>query len=71
MGSDPCPVEDYVKGTVVAVDDIGTVHCEFDNDRSPGLIPDENSFHRLTAEELTQEQDSSIEEEDGPVMGGM
>ena len=33
MGSDPRPIEPNSKGTVVAVDDIGTVHCDFDNGR--------------------------------------
>lgn|GEM_PF-206859 len=56
MGSDPCPVEDNTRGTVVAVDDIGTVHCAFDNGRALGLVPGEDSFRKLTEEELQQEQ---------------
>ncbi len=31
MGDDPRPVPAGTKGTVVAVDDIGTVHVHFDN----------------------------------------
>ena len=49
MGEDPRPVEAGTKGTVVCVDDIGTVHCAFDNGRCLGLVPGEDSFHRLTA----------------------
>lgn len=56
MGSDPRPVEDNTRGTVIAVDDIGTVHCKFDNGRQLGLIPGEDSFRRLTQEELQTEQ---------------
>jgi hypothetical protein len=32
------------KGTVRIVDDMGTVHCDFDNGRRLGLIPGEDSF---------------------------
>lgn len=31
MRNDPQPVEDHTRGTVKAVDDIGTLHCAFDN----------------------------------------
>ena len=27
MGNDPRPVEDNMRGTVIAVDDMSTVHC--------------------------------------------
>ena len=56
MGNDPRPVEDNTRGTVMAVDDIGTVHCKFDNGRQLGLIPGEDSFRKLTQEELQTEQ---------------
>ena len=32
------------KGTVDAVDDIGTIHVKFDNGRFIGLIPDMDAF---------------------------
>ena len=47
MGDDPRPVPSGMKGTVVSVDDIGTVHCNFDNGRRLGLIPGEDSFHKI------------------------
>lgn len=57
MGDDdPNPVEDGTRGTVVAVDDTGTVHCVFDSGRSLGLVPDADSFRRLTEAELAEEQ---------------
>lgn len=31
MGNDPNPVESGTRGTVRVVDDIGTLHCDFDN----------------------------------------
>ena len=67
MGSDPRPVEPNTKGTVVAVDDIGTIHCDFDNGRSLGVIPGEDSFRTLTDEELAEEQ--SADESEAPTMG--
>ena len=52
MGNDPHPVADGTRGTVQAVDDIGTVHCSFDNGRSLGIVPGEDSFRKLTALEI-------------------
>ena len=56
MGDDPRPIESNTRVTVGVVDDIGTLHCHFDNGRQLGLVPGEDSFRTLTAEELTEEQ---------------
>ncbi len=48
MGDDPRPIEPGTKGTVRTVDDMGTVHCNFDNGRNLGLVPGEDSFHVIT-----------------------
>ena len=45
MGDDPHPIASGTKGTVRIVDDLGTVHCNFDNGRRLGLIPGEDSFY--------------------------
>ena len=55
MGDDPRPIESGTRGTVAVVDDIGTVHCEFDNGRRLGLIEGEDDFRTLTAQELAEE----------------
>lgn len=47
MGEDPRPIPSGMKGTVVSVDDIGTVHCNFDNGRRLGLVYGEDYFHKL------------------------
>ena len=47
MGDDPRPIAPGTRGTVRVVDDIGTVHCDFDNGRHLGLVPGEDSFHRI------------------------
>ena len=51
MGEDPRPVPPGTKGTVLYVDDIGTVHCSFDSGRMLGLIPGMDSFHRIETKE--------------------
>ena len=61
MGSDPSPVEDDTKGTVRCVDDMGTIHCEFDNGRSLGIIPKEDSFRKLTETELLKEEEGGMQ----------
>ncbi len=69
MGDDPRPIEPNTRGTVCEVDDIGTVHCSFDNGRSLGLVPGEDSFRKLTPEELAEEHAAVYEGEDeAPVM---
>jgi hypothetical protein len=47
MGDDPRPIAPGTRGTVRIVDDIGTVHCDFDNGRHLGLVPGEDSFRRV------------------------
>ena len=38
------PIEAGTKGTVVYVDGMGTLHMKWDNGRTLGLIPGEDSF---------------------------
>ena len=57
------------KGTVLAVDSIGTLHCEFDNGRCLGVVPGEDSFRKLTQAELAEEQNGITEENEVPTMG--
>ena len=64
MGEDIHRVKDNTRGTVIAVDDIGTLHCKFDNGRSLGLIPSEDSFRKLTEEELAEEQEPDLDEDE-------
>ena len=57
MGDDPRPIEPGTKGTVRTVDDMGTVHCNFDNGRNLGLVPGEDSFH-VIAERKRSDRDA-------------
>ena len=65
MGDDPHPVEPNTRGTVKFVDDMGTLHCDFDNGRQLGLVPGEDSFRRLTERELAEEQELTESEDFG------
>ena len=57
MGNDPHPIPSGTRGTVAFVDDIGTVFTDFDNGRRLGLAYGEDSYRKLTQEELEEEQD--------------
>ena len=46
---DPQAVPPGTKGTVKFVDDIGSIHCHWDNGRSLEVIPGEDSFHMIPA----------------------
>ena len=51
MGEDPRPIRPGTKGTVLLVDDIGTIHCAFDNGRQLGLVPGVDRFYIESPEE--------------------
>lgn len=71
MNDDPDPVEENMKGTVDVVDSTGTLHCTFDNGRCLGVIPGQDSFRKLTQEELAEEQAQAetTDEDEVPAMG--
>jgi len=63
MGDDPNPVPNGTKGTVDFVDDIGTVFVKFDNGRRIGLAYGEDSYRKLTTEEIEEENNAICVEE--------
>jgi len=57
MGNDPDPVPPGTRGTVVSVNSFGDIEMQWDNGRTLSLIPSEDSFQKLSIEELEAEQD--------------
>ena len=68
MGDDPRPIEDNTRGTVDVVDDMGTIHCTFDNGRRLGMVPGEDCFRKLSQEEIAEEQLTMAEDDNIPTM---
>ena len=62
---DPQPILPGSRGTVDHVDDMGTIHMRWDSGRSLGLVPGEDSFRKLTPEEIAAEQELAAEQESG------
>lgn len=52
MQEEPRPIPANTKGTVEHVDDIGQLHCRFDNGHSHALIPGVDEFRKLMREEM-------------------
>ncbi|MDD4593075.1 MAG: DUF4314 domain-containing protein [Parabacteroides sp.] len=67
MGNDPHPIDGGTRGTVDYVDDIGQIGMKWDNGRSLSLIPSEDSFRKLTPEEIDAERDELSQDDDAPV----
>lgn len=63
MGDDPRSIESGTRGTVKFVDDLATVHCNFDNGRSLGLAYGEDRYRKLTEQEIEEENNAICTEE--------
>ena len=55
MADDPRPIPPGTRGTVKFVDDMGTIHCSFDNGRNLGLVYGTDSYRKLSEQELEEE----------------
>lgn len=65
MGKDPDPVPPGTRGTVERVNSYGDIEMSWDNGRTLSLIPGEDSFRKLTLEELEAEQELTAEQDTG------
>lgn len=62
------PIPSGMRGTVEHVDDAAQIHMRWDNGRTLAIIPEEDDFRKLTAEEL-EEENEDMDEDNAPVMG--
>ena len=65
MGKDIDPVPPGTRGTVARVNSYGDIEMSWDNGRTLSLIPGEDSFRKLTMEELEAEQELTAEQDTG------
>ena len=65
------PVPSGTRGTVKFVDSMGTIFPQWDNGRTLGLVPGEDSFRKLTQEELEEENQAFSESENNKMTFGM
>ena len=59
------PVPSGTRGTVKFVDSMGTIFPEWYNNRTIGIVPGEDSFKKLTQEEIKAKNQSKSEVENG------
>lgn len=57
------PVEAGMRGTVDYVDDAGQLHMKWDNGRTLALVSGEDSFRKLSAEEIEAEMKQQEQEQ--------
>lgn len=56
---DKWAVPDGTRGAVDHVDDAGQIHMKWDNGRTLAIVPQVDSFRKLTPKELLQEQQTA------------
>ncbi|HEX3027917.1 MAG TPA: DUF4314 domain-containing protein [Clostridia bacterium] len=66
MDDPHAPIESGMQGVVKNVDDAGTLHMLWDNGRTLGIVPGEDSF-----KVISKPQEESMEQEQKQSMGGM
>ena len=54
------PVQPGTRGTVAVVDDMGSIHMNWDNGRMLAVIPGVDQFRKLTAQEIAAEKEIAI-----------
>ena len=70
--NDPfAPVPSGTRGNVIFVDDIAQIHVNWDTGSSLALNNDEDSFRKLSAEEVEAENSAEDQDEAPEESGGM
>ena len=60
---DQWAVPSGTRGTVEHVDDAGQIHPKWDNGRTLAIVPQVDSFRKLTEQELQEEQQLNMQEQ--------
>lgn len=60
---DQWAVPSGTRGTVEHVDDAGQIHPKWDNGRTLAIVPQVDSFRKLTEQELQEEQQNIFHEQ--------
>lgn len=60
---DQWAVPSGTRGTVDNVDDAGQIHMKWDNGRTLAIVPQVDSFRKLTQQELQEEQQIKLQEQ--------
>ena len=50
------PIQPGTRGSVAAIDDMGTLHMKWDNGRTLGVVPGVDQFRKLSMEEIADEK---------------
>ncbi|MCQ4022868.1 DUF4314 domain-containing protein [Ruminococcus sp. zg-924] len=58
------PVPSGTRGTVFHVDDMATIHVNWDNGSTLGLVRGEDSFRKLSVEEIEAENNATENEDE-------
>lgn len=65
--NDPfAPVPSGTRGSVMFIDDIAQIHVNWDNGSSLALNRDEDSFRKLSAEEIEAENSAAENQDEAP-----
>ena len=58
MSDDPNPVAKGTKGTIIVIDNIGTIHVKWDDGRMLGMIPGVDKYKLIPKKKSIQEEES-------------
>lgn len=70
MDDEQDPIDDGLEGTIVAIDDLGTLHVKWDDGRKLGVIPNIDEYQLLPSEDEQIDFDIFEEKNFKPVLKG-